>query len=253
MSGAARRGGRLGRALSGLAVGLGCVMFLGGFVLAAVLYQPYAVPTDSMSPLIAAGDRVLAERVQGSEVRRGDVVVFEDEAWGDTLIVKRVVGVGGDTVSCCGEDGRLVVNGEPISEPYVAGGFGASLTRFEVTVPEGELFLLGDDRADSIDSRSMLTETSTGSVPREEVSARVEAIVWPPSRARTLPTADAFAGLPGGVSGSGPLVPLLYVTGIGAVLILVGAAYGPVARRLSRSDRHGVPTPPVAHNEGTHG
>lgn len=253
MSGAARHGGRLGRVLSGLATGLGCVMFLGGFVLGAVLYQPYVVPTDSMSPLIAAGDRVLAERVQGAEVRRGDVVVFQDEAWGDTPIVKRVVGIGGDTVRCCGEDGRLWVNGQPISEPYLADDRAASPSGFEVTVPEGELFLLGDDRADSIDSRSMISENSAGSVPRDEVTARVEAIVWPPSRARTLPTAEAFAGLPGGVSGSGPLVPLLYVTGIGAVLVLFGVAYGPVARRLSRAGRHGVPTPPVAHNEGTRG
>ena len=76
--------GRLGNALSGLAVAVGCVLFLGGFVWGAVVYQPYTVPTDSMTPTVKAGDRVLAERIDGDEVRRGDIVVFQRRACGAT-------------------------------------------------------------------------------------------------------------------------------------------------------------------------
>src|SRR5689334_3908752 len=121
MSGTGRTGeghGRLGSKLSGLAVALGCVLFLGGFAWGAVVYQPYTVPTDSMAPTIAGGDRVLAERIDGSEVERGDVVVFKQASWGDLPMVKRVVAVGGDTVACCTQD-KLTVNGKKIDEPYL--------------------------------------------------------------------------------------------------------------------------------------
>lgn len=107
-SGAIREGhGRFGHRVSGLAVALGCVLFLGGFAWAAVLYRPYTVPTDSMEPLVHPGDKVLARHVSGTAVRRGDVVVFQDPLWGGQPLVKRVVGVGGDTVECCDKRGRL--------------------------------------------------------------------------------------------------------------------------------------------------
>ena len=70
------RGRSLGSVLSGLAVAVGCVLFLGGFAWGAVQYKPYTVPTQSMSPTVKAGDRVLAQRISGGDVRRGDVVVF---------------------------------------------------------------------------------------------------------------------------------------------------------------------------------
>lgn len=247
MAGGAR-GERLGRALSSGAVAVGCVLFLGGFVLAAALYQPYTVPTASMAPSVAPGDRVLAQRIDGVEVRRGDIVVFREPAWGNLPMVKRVVGVGGDTVACCDSAGLLLVNGEPIDEPYLApgpvepgapAGSGGGTT-FEAAVPTGELFVLGDHRADSLDSRSRLTASDPGSVPRTAVTARVVATVWPLGRIGPLPVASGFADLPGGVSGPGPLLPLAYLTGAGAVLIVVGAGYGPAARRVSRSGHRGV-------------
>jgi signal peptidase I len=92
-------GGR-GRRLSGLVVALGCVLFLGGFAWGTVHYTPYTVPTGSMAPTISAGDRVLAQHIDGSEVHRGDVVVFNEPTWANVPLVKRVVAVGGDTVSC---------------------------------------------------------------------------------------------------------------------------------------------------------
>ncbi|MGP3968580.1 signal peptidase I [Streptomyces sp. 6N223] len=233
MSGSPRReaGTRRGRALAGAALAVGLVLFLGGFALGAVLYQPYAVPTDSMAPSVSAGDRVLAERIDGEEVRRGDVVVFRDELWGNAPMVKRVVGIGGDSVVCCTDEGLLTVNGEPIEEPYLDEESRRSPTEFSADVPEGELFLIGDHRLDSLDSRSMLTDSDPGTVPRDAVTARVEATVWPLGRFGPLAGAGGFDALPGGTSGSGPLVPLFFATAGGALLIIGGALHGPVARR----------------------
>ncbi|MBH5337230.1 signal peptidase I [Streptomyces pactum] len=230
-----RRGGAGGR-LSGIAVAVGCVLFLGGFVWAAVLYQPYAVPTNSMEPTVERGSRVLAERIDGDEVRRGDVVVFQDKAWGDLPMVKRVVGVGGDTVACCDRDGRLTINGTPVEEPYLRLGRGApaSPTEFSATVPDGKLFLLGDHRNDSLDSREHLTDQSNGTVDRAAVEARVDATAWPLGSLGMLDRPSGFDPLPGGTSEPGPLRPLTLAVAAGAVLILVGAAWTPVARLLAR-------------------
>lgn len=230
--------GRLGRWLSNAAVAVGLVLFLGGFVLAAVLYQPYTVPTDSMSPSVSAGDRVLAQRIDGEEVRRGDIVVFQEPDWGDLPMLKRVIGLGGDTVVCCDDEGLLLVNDTAIPEPYLElSGAAASPVGFKAEVPEEELFLMGDERSDSQDSRSRLTDNDAGSVPREAVTGRVEARLWPWSSVGLVPRASGFASQPGGVSGAGPLRPLAYATATGAVLIVVGAAYGPLARRAVVSSR----------------
>ncbi|MFH8581085.1 signal peptidase I [Streptomyces zaomyceticus] len=222
--------GRLGSALSGLAVAVGCVLFLGGFVWGALLYQPYSVPSDSMTPTLDVGSKILAQRVDGEEVRRGDVVVFTDPLWGDVPMVKRVAAVGGDTVACCDRDGHLTVNGEPVDEPYLRPGPGgriiASGTEFSVSVPEGNLFLLGDDRHTSLDSRTHMQEAGQGTVPRSSVVARVDAVVWPVKGLLEPP--KGFAGLPGGISEPGPVRPLLTAIGAGALLVLAGGAYGPV-------------------------
>ncbi|MFE2375208.1 signal peptidase I [Streptomyces sp. NPDC059398] len=241
MSGTVRTsggGGRLGSALSGLAVALGCVLFLGGFAWGAVEYKPYTVPTDSMTPTVQVGDRVLAQRIDSSAVRRGDVVVFKDPAWGDMPMLKRVVGVGGDEVACCDSRGRLTVNGKGINEPYLKAdsfsGGRASATAFTVKVPEGRLFLLGDERTNSMDSRVHLQDADHGSVPRSTVSARVDAIAWPLSGG-TIERPKGFAALPGGVSQPGPLKLVVAAVLAGIVLILGGCVYGPVARRRGRS------------------
>ncbi|CAL9430939.1 signal peptidase I [Streptomyces sp. NPDC090994] len=225
-------GSRTGQRLSGLVVALGLVLFLGGFVWGAVVYQPYTVPTDSMTPTVGAGDRILAERVDGTDVRRGDVVVFRDATWADSPMVKRVVAVGGDTVSCC-QDGKLKVNGKEIDEPYLPSGTAAESSHFAgVTVPEGRLFLLGDERRTSLDSTAHLTDAAGGTVARSAVDARVEAVVWPLDG--MLPRPSGFAEL-GALSPPGPLRLVLGAVAAGVVLILAGAAYGPVAQRAARS------------------
>lgn len=235
----ARKDGRggLGNTLSGIAVAVGFLLFLGGFVWGAVAYQPYTVPTDSMVPTVRPGDRVLAQRIDGGEVRRGDVVVFTDTVWSNAPMLKRVVAVGGDTVSCCGQGGRLTVNGEPLDEPYLdregdSAGAAAGTKQFEVKVPEGNLFLMGDRRGASLDSRSHLEDAGQGTVPRSAVSARVDALAWP--SVKMLERPRVFAALPGGISAPGPL--RLQVTAVlaGGALVLLGGAYGPLARLLGR-------------------
>lgn len=248
---AIRRGkdghGGLGNVLSGLAVAIGFALFLGGFVWGAVVYQPYTVPTDSMMPTVRPGDRVLAQRIDGGEVRRGDVVIFTDSMWSDSPMVKRVVGIGGDTVKCCGAGGGLTVNGTPLNEPYAdptrpdtglampPGQAPAPGTPFEVTVPEGNLFLLGDRRAASLDSRAHLQEAGQGTVPRSAVSARVDALAWPSMTMLERPA--TYAGLPGGTSRPGPLRLQLAAAVAGAALVVLGAAYGPLVRVLGRGRR----------------
>ncbi len=230
---------RLGDTLSGLAVALGCVLFLGGFVWAAVEYQPYSVPTGSMQPAVRPGDRILAQRIHGEAVHRGDIVVFSDPAWGNVPEVKRVVGVGGDRVACCAAHGRLTVDGRPVTEPYLAktDGGPASATPFSVTVPAGRVFLMGDNRMVSLDSRSHM-EDAAGTVPLTEISGRMVATLWPTDRVGTVTPTRAFAALPGGTSPKGPLVPLFWAVIAGVVLIFGGAAHGPVSglgrRRAAR-------------------
>ena len=226
------RSGRTGQVLSNVAVALGLVLFLGGFAWGAVVYRPYTVPTTSMAPTIDAGERVLAERIDGGDVRRGDVVVFRDDTWSNAPIVKRVVAVGGDTVSCC-QDGKLTVNGKTIDEPYLPDDPMARSSTFpEVTVPEGRLFLLGDERSGSVDSTAHLTDAAGGTVARDAVQARVDAVVWPMDGMLAKPT--GFQTL-GPLSTPGPLASVLAAVVGGAVMVLAGAAYGPLAKRAAAS------------------
>ncbi|SCK36710.1 signal peptidase I [Streptomyces sp. WMMB 714] len=230
--------GRLGHVLSGLVVAVGCVLFLGAFAWGAVLYQPYTVPTNSMNPTVKAGDRVLAERIDGEEVRRGDVVVFQDSVWGSVPMVKRVVGTGGDKVACCTKQGQLSVNGKTVDEPYLKDTGPDSQPPFKkTTVPEGRLFLLGDHRMDSVDSRVHMADGDHGAVPRSAVNARVDAVAWPMSGLGMLAHPGGFSSLPGGTSTPGPLAPLVTAIVVGALMILGGAAYGPIARRAGRGAR----------------
>ncbi|MEU7059662.1 signal peptidase I [Streptomyces sp. NPDC046197] len=231
-TGRSQVGSRTGQRLSGLAVALGLLLFLGGFAWGAVVYRPYTVPTSSMTPTINMGDRVLAQRVSGSEVRRGDVVVFTDKSWvTNAPVVKRVVAVGGDTVSCC-KQGKLSVNGKEIDEPYLKGGV-AEIKNFPtVTVPAGRLFLLGDERQGSLDSSAHLTDAASGTVSRGAVTARVDAVVWPAKGMLERPT--GFETL-GALSQPGPLRTIVLLIIAGAVLVLAGGAYGPIAKRLGRS------------------
>ena len=155
------------------------------------LVRSFFIPSASMEQTLLIGDRILVnELVPGvMDLHRGDVVVFEDPGgWlaageGDDL-VKRVIGLPGDTVSCCDSEGRLRVNGEPLDEPYlnVPEGDPASLTPFDVTVPDGALWVMGDNRERSADSRSHVTGPYEGFVPLDHVVGRATVVFWPLGR-----------------------------------------------------------------------
>ncbi|MDH6136984.1 signal peptidase I [Kitasatospora sp. MAA4] len=239
---ARRAGRRAGAVLQGVALAVGLVLLLGGFGLIAVDYRPYSVPTGSMEPTIGINDTVLARKVGGAAVGRGDVVVFHDRSWGSETLVKRVVGVGGDTVACCDAQGRLTVNGTPVDEPYLnrnalQGVTPLASTPFTATVPAGRLFVLGDNRVGSQDSRVHLDQLA-GTVATGDVLGRVEATAWPWARVGLLGRTPAFDALGGaGDDRSGPLEQAGYAMLAGAALIVLTSLVGSLsalARRLRR-------------------
>ncbi len=155
--------------------------------------QPFRVPSASMSPTLEAGDVLLADRSTAGTAERGQVVVFDGSGYfapssadGGRYWVKRVIAVGGDSISCCGEDGALLLNGEELAEPYLPAGTAPSTTEFDLVVPEGRMFVLGDNRADSTDSRHLLGAPGGGMIPVDRVRGEAERIVWPPPRGGTL-------------------------------------------------------------------
>ncbi|MER7707338.1 signal peptidase I [Kitasatospora sp. NPDC097605] len=232
----ARRRPGPGAVAQGVLLGLGLVLLIGGFAVIAASYRPYGVPTASMAPTVQAGDTVLARKTDGADVGRGDVVVFRDQAWGGRLMVKRVVAIGGDTVAVGTGDQRLTVNGKPVDEPYLAAQ-GAQGAAFSVEVPPGRLFLLGDNRLGSLDSRVHL-EVDGGTVPATEVEARVEATVLPLGRAGLLAGTSAFETVDGKLpAGPGPLEPAFWASVVGAATILVTTAVSGVAGLARRRRR----------------
>jgi signal peptidase I len=159
-------------------------------VVQAAVAKPYTVPTGSMEPTIMPGDRILANRAvyRFRQPRRGDIVVFTPtesarascpSIGGDAVLVKRLIGLPGDVVEVVG-DGPTLVNGRLLrvaaARPNPAG------TRRRWRVPAGKLFMMGDNRPDSCDSRSW----GDPFVPRGNVQGQAEAIYWPPRRVGLL-------------------------------------------------------------------
>jgi signal peptidase I len=186
---------------------------LAAAVLRSAVADLYLIPSGSMEPLLQEGDRISVDRraYHAHPIERGDVVVVDGEGsfapydsrsgparWGGealqwlglapdtTAYVKRVAGVGGDTVSCCSASGQLEVNGEERAEDYLAEP-PASAVEFTVEVPDGRIFLLGDNRHHSVDSRALLGAPGGGMVEESHVVGKVTGIVWPADRRSTLP------------------------------------------------------------------
>ena len=196
--------------------------------------QVFAIPTGSMENTLQPGDRVLVNKLvyRFRDIARGDVVVFSGQgSWGPdappppgnplvrfwdgvtnligisapgTDYIKRVIGVPGDHVACC-DAGRVTVNGVPLSEQsYVHPGETPSQVPFSVTVPPGRLWVLGDNRANSDDSRYRRDDPGSGTIPESAVVGRAFVIIWPPSRIGDLPIPATFgqAGLRAAAAGA---------------------------------------------------
>lgn len=176
----------------------------------SLLLDVYYIPSESMEPVLANGDRILVSRTDfhTEPIRRGDIVVFDGRgsfaplnsgkgplldsvaaagqwlglAGSDTTYVKRVIGLPGETVVCCDADGKITVNGEALDEPYLFDGDSPSKQIFSAVVPDGRLWLLGDHRSASADSRSLLGAPGGGMVPMDRVIGRPVQIVWPLDR-----------------------------------------------------------------------
>lgn len=164
------------------------VVVVGGALIIALviktfLLQAFFIPSSSMVSTLNIGDRVLVNKLSYRlhEVNRGDIIVFErPEGEADSEIqdlIKRVIGLPGDTVE--GQNGQVLINGEPLDEPYLDEG--VTTGDFDpVEVPEGHLFMMGDNRGDSRDSRFF------GPIAEETIVGRAFFRVWPLGDISTL-------------------------------------------------------------------
>jgi signal peptidase I len=239
--------------------------------------QAFFIPSPSMENTIMPGDRVLVNKFSpwfGAQPQRGQVVVFNDPGgWlpdtptPDTSniavryvkdaftfvgllpsddqhdLIKRVIGIPGDEVKCCDKQGRVTVDGVPLSESsYIFPGSAPSTITFDVHVKAGFIWVMGDNRGDSADSRFHMTDKFGGMVPISDVVGHAFVLIWPPSRAGGLAVPATFqqeglttlSTLP---SGTLPATALL-----GALPLRL--AGGGAARRLRRrrARRKGGPT-----------
>ena len=145
-----------------------------------LLFPAMRLHSDAMAPTLRRGDVVVALRYAG--ISPGDMVAYTDQ---DKLMIRRVIAQGGDTVQVM-EDGSVLVNGSRLDEPYVQSpALGVCDIDMPLTVPEGQLFVMGDQRETSVDSRS----TAVGCVAQEQIVGRVILRAWPLENAAYYPPA----------------------------------------------------------------
>ena len=193
-------------------------------VIKTFLVQFFFIPTGSMENTLQVNDRVAVNKVPfiGKSINRGDVVVFRDpDNWlpepyvadqnkylaivkdafvavgvlpnpTKQYLVKRVIGVAGDKVQCCSKDNKLMINGVEIDEPYIFAGNIASDTKYNVTVPAGKVWVMGDHRGASADSRFHQDDINNGMVPTSKITGKVVGVIWP---LKNLGIVDSFSSL----------------------------------------------------------
>ena len=173
------------------------------------VFGMYAIPSGSMENTIMPGDRVITTRLSPRPIalRRGNIIVFKDPAnWlanegathNSDRLIKRLIGLPGDTVECAGGGAPIVINGVPIDESaYLKPGVEPSRSAFSVTVPAGRLFVLGDNRANSADSRAHTNDGAQGLVPVSDVEGVAFVRYWPLNRVGWLSAHhDVFRDVP---------------------------------------------------------
>ncbi|GAA1107434.1 signal peptidase I [Arthrobacter flavus] len=212
------------------------IAILLSFLIKTFLFRAFFIPSGSMENTLEIDDRIFVNQLVPApfELQRGDVVVFQDtEGWlpapppgtgpganwvKDGLIfvgllpddtqqhlVKRVIGMAGDRVVCCDDDGRITVNGEPLEEPYLYPGASPSDTEFDVTVPEGKIWVMGDHRNASADSRANTDKPNSGFIGVEDIEGRAAVIAWPLNRMGFLGNyPEVFDSVPGPEAATAP-------------------------------------------------
>lgn len=187
----------------------------------AFVVQAFYIPSGSMENTLLPDDRIAVSKLGRffGAIERGDVVVFKDPGgWlaeqpsstnplrkalefvgiapssTESDLVKRVIGVGGDHVVCCDDEGRVTVNGQPLDEDYLYPGDVPSTQPFDVHVPIGHLWVMGDHRSDSDDSRAQ--PKASRFVPVDDVVGRAVLVFWPLDRWDVLQRPATFADVP---------------------------------------------------------
>ena len=180
-------------------------------VIKTFLVQFFYIPSGSMENTLQIQDRVAVNKIPfiSKKISRGDVVVFRDpDNWlpepyaleenkvvtkireglvivgvlpnpAKQYLVKRVIGIEGDTIVCCTKAGSMKINGKLVDEPYIFKGNKPSELKFNVTVPKGKIWVMGDHRGASADSRYHQEDVNNGFVPVSKVTGRAYAIIWP--------------------------------------------------------------------------
>jgi signal peptidase I len=203
-----------------IAIAVGIVLMITTF-----LAKPFSIPSGSMEDTLQVGNRVLVNRAvyHFRGIQRGDIVVFDGSdsfvpasdvpkrdpitgalVWvgqsigivppDSTDFIKRVIGVGGDHVTCCDAQGRLTVNGTPLDEgSYLNPGDAPSTQTFDVVVPQGMLWVMGDHRSNSADSRVHMGDPGGGFVPESKVVGRAMSVIWPLSGIQSLEIPPTFS------------------------------------------------------------
>jgi signal peptidase I len=191
---------------------LGVIAIVLALIIKTYAIQAFFIPSASMENTLDIGDRVLINKLvyDFRGIHRGDIIVFDGRGSWDpntpsssnifsrlgsdlegivgishdsSIYIKRVIGLPGDHVVCCNANGQITVNGVPLSEQsYLYPGNQPSAQPFNITVPSGRLWVMGDHRAVSYDSRGHIGDPGGGTIPESSVLGRAFVIIWPPSR-----------------------------------------------------------------------
>jgi signal peptidase I len=200
------------------------VALVASLLIKSFLVQFFYIPSGSMENTLQVQDRVAVNKIPfiSKSIDRGDVVVFRDpDDWLPEIVdydtnkylakvksalvavgvlpnpakqylVKRVIGVAGDRIVCCTKNDKLSINGVEVDEPYIFAGNKPSDMTFDVTVPEGKIWVMGDHRGASADSRYHQEDINKGFVPISKVSGRVFAVIWPFKNITYVPKVDVL-------------------------------------------------------------